>query len=221
MRNTHLFLFGGSPPFSKKLGKKFTDLSLNKKGKVAILFIKRDGWEEYMQKYTCVLESYGLEDFVYLALSSNPNLLLKELNSCTGIIISGGETELYHNYIVNTSIGKNVKKMYEQGMPVAGFSAGALISPEICVIPPIDNLKNEHLFLNGLGLIKDCVISVHYSKWNEEENLKTAISKENVPIGYGIDDDEVYILKMEFLLKQKVRNSTFSRIAMEKTNEFR
>lgn len=73
---------------------------------------------------------------------------------------------------------------------MAGFSAGALISPENCVIPPIDNARKQHLFLTGLGLIKDCVISVHYSKWNEEENLKTAISKVEVSIGYGIDDEE-------------------------------
>jgi cyanophycinase len=165
LKNKHLFLFGGSPPFGNNLGKRFADFSVNDKGKVGILFIERDGWKEYMKKYTCVLEANGLMDFVYLPLSSNPsNSTIEELRSCTGLIICGGETELYQCFVVNTPIGKHIKEMYVQGVPVAGFSAGALISPTICVIPPIDNSKNKHLFLEGLGLLKDCVISVHFSK---------------------------------------------------------
>ncbi|HLQ97057.1 MAG TPA: Type 1 glutamine amidotransferase-like domain-containing protein [Candidatus Dormibacteraeota bacterium] len=204
MRDRHLFLFGGSPPFSKNLGKKFSDLSLNGKGKIAILFIIRDGWKEYMQKYTSVLEENDLKQFSYIALSSSPDhATIKELKTCTGIIISGGETELYRKFIVDTAIGEQVIQMYHDGVPVAGFSAGALISPESCVISPVDNVKKEHLFLKGLGLISDCVISVHFSKWNEEENLKLAMKKVNAPIGYGIDDEGYLFLKNERLIENE------------------
>lgn len=200
LKNRHLFLFGGSPPFSKKFGKKFADLSLSNKGKVAILFIERDGWEEYMQIYTSILEENNVKRFLYLPLTPNTDhATLQELSSCTGVIISGGETERYRNYIVDTPIGQRIKELYENGAPVAGFSAGALISPTNCVISPIDNPRNEHLFLNGLGLIKDCVISVHFSKWKEEENLKTALARVNASISYGIDDDEGLYFKNEIL----------------------
>ncbi|MEQ6389987.1 hypothetical protein RZN22_11740 [Bacillaceae bacterium S4-13-58] len=69
MESKHLFLFGGSPPFTYTLGKRFADLALTSKGKVAILFLEREGWERYMEKYTAVLEEYGVHDFVYLPLS--------------------------------------------------------------------------------------------------------------------------------------------------------
>lgn len=191
MKNRHLFLFGGSPPFSKKLGRKFAEHSLNNNAKVAILFVEREGWEEYMQKYMGELEQYGVTNFVYLPLSSDhSNNIVNQLVSCTGIIIGGGETELYHKYIVETAVGVHIKKLYEKGIPVAGFSAGALISPENCIIPPIDNSSGKHLYLTGLGLIKECVISVHFTKWNEEENLKIALSKFRASTGYGIDDEE-------------------------------
>jgi cyanophycinase len=189
MKFRHLFLFGGGPPFTHELGRKFANL-VTKKNKVAILFIERYGWQAYMPKYTSVLEQHGLTNFLYLPLSQTPSeASLEQLASCSGIIIGGGETELYRSYIVDTPIGKQVQKMYEEGIPVAGFSAGALICPKNCVIPPIDNAENKHLFLEGLGLIKDCVISVHFTKWNEEENLMKALSKTNVSVGYGIDDD--------------------------------
>lgn len=187
MENRHLFLFGGSPPFTEKLGKKFAQLTLG--GKVAILFLERDGWEQYMPKYTSVLENFCLDDFAYLALRPKPDdNTLEILSSCAGIIIGGGETERYRDYIVDTTVGERIKERYEEGVPVAGFSAGALIAPENCVIPPIDNSENKHLFLRGLGLIKDCVISVHYTKWQEEANLRNALLKVETPVGYGMDD---------------------------------
>ncbi|WP_164670802.1 Type 1 glutamine amidotransferase-like domain-containing protein [Virgibacillus doumboii] len=202
MINRHLFLFGGSPPFSTYFGKKFADYALNEKGKVAILFIERDGWREYMPKYTHILESNGVNNFLYLPLSPNPDkTILQQLASCTGIIIGGGDTELYRKYIVDTPLGEKIKEMYRRGVPVAGFSAGALISPEHCVIPPVDNAEKKHLFLKGLGLINDCVISVHFSKWNEEENLKAALAKLNAPVGYGIDDCAGLLFESEHLLE--------------------
>lgn len=207
MKNRHLFLFGGSPPFTNKLGKQFSEIALKFTGKVVILFLEREGWEKYMPKYTSVLENNGIDEFGYLPLRSKPNgRILEILASCKGIVICGGETELYRNYIVDTLIGKRIKDLYHQGVPIAGFSAGALISPSYCVIPPIDNLQNKQLFLEGLGLIKDCIISVHYTKWNEEENLKAALKKTNVPIGYGIDDEAAVYFKNESVKKIEGEN---------------
>lgn len=199
MKNRHLFLFGGSPPFPEHAGKRFAYLCA---GKVAILFIERDGWKAYMSKYTSVLEKHGIRNFLYIPLTSNPDeTFVNELTSCSGVIIGGGDTELYRNYIVDTEIGAHINRMYQQGIPVAGFSAGALISPANCVIPPIDNSIREHLFLRGLGLIEDCVISVHYTKWNEEANLRAAMAKLHAPIGYGIDDDGYLYFENERLIE--------------------
>ncbi|KKI92876.1 peptidase S51 dipeptidase E [Bacillus sp. SA1-12] len=207
MEKRHLFLLGGSPPFGHKLGSLFAKLALNEHGKVAILFLERAGWEAYMSKYTSILNQKGIKEFVYLPINTeSKNRLLKELRTCTGMIIGGGNTEFYRDYIVDTPIGYCIKEMYNQGIPAAGFSAGALISPEHCVIPPIDNHRNKHLFLKGLGLIKDCVISVHFSQWNEERNLKTAIETANVSIGFGIDDEEGLYFENENLTETEGDN---------------
>ncbi|WP_245690057.1 Type 1 glutamine amidotransferase-like domain-containing protein [Sediminibacillus albus] len=122
-----------------------------------------------------------------------------QLGECSGIIIGGGETERYRDYIVDTRIGKKIKELYRQGVPVAGFSAGALLSPEFCVIPPIDNSQGKHLFLPGLGLIQDLVVSVHYTKWQEESNLQAAVATTGVSVGYGINDQAgCYFLNQSF-----------------------
>ncbi|MBA2870596.1 cyanophycinase-like exopeptidase [Anoxybacillus calidus] len=91
-------------------------------------------------------------------------------------------------------------------------SQGALICPKNCVIPPVDNTKNKPLFLEGLGLMKNCIISVHFIKWNEEENLETALIKTKVSVGYGIDDDSGLYFKNEIL------SSTDGNISIFKQN---
>jgi cyanophycinase len=91
-------------------------------------------------------------------------------------------------------------------------SQGALICPKNCVIPPVDNTKNQPLFLEGLGLMKNCIISVHFIKWNEEENLETALIKTKVSVGYGIDDDSGLYFKNEIL------SSTDGNISIFKQN---
>ena len=68
----HLFLFGGSPPFTENMAKKFADLAIIYRKPVSILFVEREGWESYMPKYTQPLEELGLHDFYFLPLPSSP-----------------------------------------------------------------------------------------------------------------------------------------------------
>ncbi|MEH7225326.1 Type 1 glutamine amidotransferase-like domain-containing protein [Bacillus sp. JJ1566] len=164
-------------------------LAGNSATRIAILFLKRPGWQKYMPSYTRVLEDNGVHDFYYFVLSDNPSQeQLTQLQRCTGIIIGGGVTEQYRAYIVDTPVGDIIRKMFTNGVPIAGFSAGALVSCEHCVISPEDTAQQEQIYLQGLGLIKNGVISVHFSEWNEEKYLIEAISKLNVP-GYGIDEN--------------------------------
>ncbi|PLT29329.1 Type 1 glutamine amidotransferase-like domain-containing protein [Peribacillus deserti] len=199
MADRHLFLHGGSPPFLQESGRTFSKL-VPRSGKTAVLFLEREGWQEYMKRYTQVLEAGGLHDFTYIALHRSPEEIADLLSECKGVIIGGGDTEQYHTYIVGTPVGTCIRELYQKGVPIAGFSAGALISPAHCVIPPIDNDRKLHLFLDGLGLLSDCVISVHFSKWNEEENLINAVHNTHANIGYGIDDEACAYFENEKLV---------------------
>ncbi|GAA0327462.1 Type 1 glutamine amidotransferase-like domain-containing protein [Bacillus carboniphilus] len=189
MRKRHLFLFGAGPPFNEELGKAYSNLAQQREGHISILFLEREGWEAYMPKYTSVLQANGMENFRYIPLSSTPTeQQLADLQASSGVIIGGGDTQRYQQYIVDTKFGEQIVQLYKHGAPVAGFSAGALLCPENCVISPTDNASKEQLYLKGLGIIKDCVISVHYSQWNEEEYLKEAIQRTRVSTGYGFDE---------------------------------
>lgn len=197
--NRHLFLFGGGPPFIANMAKQFASKALAAGSPVSILFVEREGWEEYMHWYTQELERFGVREFNYLPLPSTPiEVVIDSVRNSSGIVIGGGDTNLYADYIVDTPISQAIKGRYDAGIPVAGFSAGALISPEVCVISPKDNEQNEFQSRRGLGLAKDVVVAVHFSEWDDEDHLRNAVSRCNGFKNYGIDENTgVYLLDGE------------------------
>ncbi|OIN67220.1 peptidase S51 [Exiguobacterium sp. KRL4] len=189
MVNQHLFLFGGCPPFTPGLCKTFVSC-LNGTGPVALLYVPRSGssWSDYAPIYTEALTACGATAFFHLPLSASPTAdQLEQLSACAGIIISGGETERYQQFIVHTPIGAIIQERFQQGVPVVGFSAGALLTPSECRIPAIDQREGKALVLEGLSLV-DAVISVHYDTWQEETNLLQAFETTMSRFGYGLPE---------------------------------
>lgn len=187
--SSHLFLFGGGPPFTKTMAKKFVQLASMKVKPVSIIFVERDGWEEYMPRYTEALQNEGANDFRYIPLPSTPmDEVIHNIRESSGIIIGGGNTNMYADYIVDTEISHAIKEKYKTGTPIAGFSAGALISPKECVISPQDNILQKFQHRPGLGLVENMVIAVHFSEWNDEEHLRNIASAFPYYQHYGIDE---------------------------------
>lgn len=163
---------------------------------VAVLFEERDDWPDYMPAYMQPLVDAGISEFCYLPLkSTDPNTVIERLQICGGIIIGGGDTDLYADLIVDTPIGEVIRQRCDSGVPVAGFSAGALISPGRCVISAKDNESKQFKWRNGLNLIPDLLLSVHFTQWDEEEHLRTAVLTFGELPNYGIDEKTgIYLL---------------------------
>ncbi|MCT4792170.1 MULTISPECIES: Type 1 glutamine amidotransferase-like domain-containing protein [Exiguobacterium] len=205
MINQQLFLFGGGPPFTSGLCKTFVSCS-NGTGPIVLLYVPRPGssWADYAPTYTDALTACGAKAFFHLPLSDSPtDEQLAELVASSGIVISGGETERYQQFIVGTPIGALIQERFQHGVPVAGFSAGALLTPDECRIPAIDQRDGNALVLNGLGLLTDAVVSVHYDAWQEEANLRQAFRSTNSTFGYGLPERAGIHLKNNQLVQQE------------------
>ncbi len=149
-----------------------------------------------MPKYTQALKDSGLQYFCFLPLPTSPvNEVCHTLKRSSAIVIGGGNTNLYADYIVETPIGETIRSCYDSGIPVASFSAGALISPELCIISPQDNSQNEFQHRKGLGLVTDTVLAVHFTQWNDEVHLRKAVNQCKPSMNYGIDENAcIYLL---------------------------
>lgn len=194
----HLFLFGSGPPFTKNLVKQFTSLAEGEEATIAVFYEDDEKQEGSRPVYTDLLIENGVEKFLYFPLQKAPDQkAIEELKTCTGVIIGSGDTEKYQDLIVDSDFAEVIKNHYLAGRPVAGFSAGAVISPEHCVISPKDNPTGSQLYKKGLGLLEDIVISVHFDTWEEEFSLKIAMKKTNSRYGYGIDESAGIYFKNE------------------------
>ncbi|HEY4554761.1 MAG TPA: Type 1 glutamine amidotransferase-like domain-containing protein [Bacillaceae bacterium] len=191
MGGKHLFLFGGSPPFTKGMAKQFADMVLARGSYVAVLVVEREGWEQYMPRYIQALVGLGVSEFRNLPLPSvRVEQATEVIRGSAGVVIGGGDTNQYADYIVGTAISDAIKERYEAGVPVAGFSAGALLSTEACVISAKDNMEEEFQHRLGLGLLSDVVVAVHFSEWGDEAHLREAFEKFGDRYSYyGIDEN--------------------------------
>lgn len=82
----------------------------------------------------------------------------------------------YARIFVKGRVKEALIKAYHQGVPLMGFSAGSLIMPETMLISYKDNPFGIRV-KKGLGLLKDTVISAHYSKWREHRMLRSGLKK--------------------------------------------
>lgn len=186
--NRHFFAFGSGPPFTDKLAEKYIELTSG--GPIAIILVEREDWQSFMPNYTKQLIASGHDRFSYIPLPTiQEKQAVAEIKKSGGIILCGGETDRYADYIVDTAIGAAIKAVYDQGVPVAGFSAGALISPQQTSISAKDNRENAFVERKGIGLLENIFLAVHFSEWDEESHLQQLAAKHPSSIHYGIDEN--------------------------------
>lgn len=186
-----LYLFGGGPPFTPKLTKSFSKHVLLLDGPVSILFVDRKTeYDEYMNRITKPLREFGLRNYHYMPLPTIPvEIAINNIQESAGIIILGGDTNKYADFIVETRLASVIKEKYVNGVPVAGFSAGALISLDPCIISPKDNRDNKFQTRRGLGLTSNIQLAVHFSEWDDKNHLKEMMRKFPDKQNYGIDEN--------------------------------
>ncbi len=182
-------------------------LSLTGEGSIVVLYIEREtmGISEYQDIYTNVfLDLDSSVSFTFIPLKESfDEGELDLIQKAGGVIIGGGDTTQYQKNVVETELYSIIKSLYAKGVPVAGFSAGALIMPELCVISAKDNEQHKVIYKKGLGLLKDCIIAVHLLRWNDEQHLIKSVKSAEVQLGYGIDDSSGIYLENGQLIESE------------------
>ncbi|WP_407271994.1 Type 1 glutamine amidotransferase-like domain-containing protein [Radiobacillus sp. PE A8.2] len=213
MENNHLFLLGGNPSQPEAM-QAFVKQAGGNKAKIALLLVYRPGWEAYLPRYTKLWIENGVDPDNISVIIPEPDGYLsmekavKTLRNATGIFIGGGHTKTYHFYYTNEILKSMITSQYTNGVPIAGCSAGALILPTQVLLSPSDTDNGKAWLGEGIGLVDNVLISVHYSKWNDAANLELGLLSHDVPIGYGIDDDATLVVKdgkeFSYLGKERV-----------------
>ena len=184
-----LFLLGGSEACDA-VAAEFIPAVGGCDAKIVVLAQSREGWEkhesEYVQPWTrrraskyypVVPDEQGVLDL---------DTVSARLREATGIFIWGGHTPTYHQLYATDPIRGVIRERYQEGIPIAGVSAGALIALEVCVLFP-EAEGDSYQILPGLGLVKEVMIGVHFSDRKALPELLEAMAKTQTKTGWGID----------------------------------
>jgi cyanophycinase len=110
------------------------------------------------------------------------------LRWATGIFVGGGATPLYHRLYASGPIGALILERYEQGVPFAGVSAGAMVAMERCIFEAEETPDRTLQVVPGLALIRDLIIEVHFTERNALPVMVEAMGRTRTKTGLGIDD---------------------------------
>ncbi|WP_231888206.1 cyanophycinase [Paenibacillus glucanolyticus] len=191
MRERYVYLLGGNS-FQAEANRQFIEQAGGSDATIALCIMNRPGWEEYVPLFQQMWRESGAHDVQVIVPDAEGHLDMEHaeqvLSRATGIFIAGGNTEKYHHYYATGAFKDLLIDRYKNGVPIAGNSAGALILPEICLISPLDNEQSVMLFKQGVGLLSDVLISVHYTEWGDQTNLLEGMKAKKVQRGLGIDE---------------------------------
>lgn len=159
---------------------------------IVLLMQGGHGWEKWVPEYTEPWIRRGVSRYYPIVPDENGTLDLDtvsaKLREATGIFIGGGHTPTYHRLYATEPIRSVLRESYHKGVPIAGVSAGALIAPEICVLPPDETNDGSLQIAAGLGLVSDLIVGVHFTELNALPSVLEAMARTKTRSGWGIDE---------------------------------
>ena len=118
----------------------------------------------------------------------------KTIQDAAVIYIGGGNTTQYLQLYATEPLRSVICEQYEQGVPIAGLSAGVLTLCDRCAVRK--NLEDFTFEVqSGLGLIKDLTIGVHFDGPGRLEFLLDAMTAMQNSRGIGIDSFACVLLQ--------------------------
>ncbi|PZE19005.1 DUF120 domain-containing protein [Paenibacillus xerothermodurans] len=199
--------------------------------RICVLGIGGPSWDTHFQRV--FYERWirlGVKNVIPLTLdvNSEPSIdVYEELSNCTGLLICGGDTrEYYKTCVCNSEMKNKINSLYRNGIPIAGVSAGALISSSPCTVwgskvtlqnnefivrSVYDNTVPEQELItgNGLGLLTGCLIEPHFSEYGGFPRLLAAMQKTSSQQGIGCDEPICLEIKNELHVKVYGRGRTY------------
>jgi cyanophycinase len=120
------------------------------------------------------------------------------LEYATGLFITGGSQLKFSAALGGTELAAAIRRRHQEGMVVAGTSAGAgLLAEHMIALGDSGATPRRRLvhLAKGLGLAPNLIIDQHFRRRDRLGRLLTALSYNPEPLGLGIDEDTAAIIE--------------------------
>lgn len=147
-------------------------------------------------RYQAIFEELGAGTTYSLPIDERSDAkkpeYLEQLETSTGIFITGGNQLRLSTILGGTPIAQAVRKLNAQGVHYAGTSAGAAIVSQHMIIGGATGVVPTEGGVNlgpGMGLNNTIVVDQHFNERNRLARLLSAVSYNPSLIGLGLDED--------------------------------
>jgi cyanophycinase len=180
--------------------RRFRDLCGGENARIAVLGTATRIPIEVGHDYTKAFRAIGVKEVVFLPLASryeaNAAETIEILERVDGVFFTGGDQQRISAIIGGSRVGVRLHQKFEQGLVIAGTSAGAAMMSSIMILGSSDTVTSTSAVALGLGLgfLPGVVIDMHFSERRRLPRLLAAVARFPHDLGIGIDEDTALIV---------------------------
>lgn len=122
------------------------------------------------------------------------------LEKATGVFFTGGDQLRITSTLGGTLVYDLLHRRYEDGMLVAGTSAGASVMSDTMIVQGAGDdapKRNTTKMAPGMGLLEEVVIDQHFAQRGRIGRLLSAVAQNPYVLGVGIDEDTAILVSPE------------------------
>lgn len=164
--------------------------------KIAIMTVATSSPEEVGSDYQNLFEKLGANQVEIVDTEEREDASdsrnLEVIEDATGVFFTGGDQARITEILKNTEIDDLLHQKFEQGLVIAGTSAGAAMMPDIMIVegegetnPRLDTVTLEP----GMGFLSQVAIDQHFSQRGRLGRLVSALIQQPGVLGFGIDEN--------------------------------
>ncbi len=194
----NLVIIGGAEDKygESKILKYVTQMVGESGAKLVVMTTATEKPEEVGLEYRNVFEKLGIRDIDILNINTrddaNADANCAKVEKATGIFFTGGDQLRITSILGGTRVCQSLNKLYLQGIPVIGTSAGASVMSNTMIVDGNNNDPARKCTLKmapGLGLIQEVIIDQHFDQRGRIGRLLCGVAENPEMLGIGIDED--------------------------------
>ncbi|MGC1308404.1 MAG: cyanophycinase [Phormidesmis sp.] len=202
-RNGQLIIIGGAEDRSEEcqILREFIRCAGGLTAKIVVMTVATELPREVGDDYIQTFERLGVEDIRILDTvrrdDTHSNSALESIQKATGVFFTGGDQARIVDTLKGTEIDKLLHQRFEEGLVIAGTSAGAAMMPDMMIVEgdADTNPKVNVVEMGpGMGFLPNIAIDQHFAQRGRIGRLLSAMAQQSINLGFGIDENTAIIV---------------------------
>lgn len=185
-----------------KVLKSFVEIAGGADARIVVIAVASEKPTEIGAQYLDVFKKLGASEVRRLGISNrshaNASTAVEAIEKATGVFFTGGNQVRITRMLGGTNLDTALHKRHEEGLALAGTSAGASMMSTIMILGGLTD-KSFRLGIVELGpgmeFISGVLIDQHFEERGRLRRLLSAVAQYPRDLGLGIDENTAVIVR--------------------------